>query len=116
MADNEDLIDVSDILKKRPMIFSGTTYVTKKVFEKIIKPTENIYALLNEPEDRLFDLVRTGHPGESCDIDKPHPANQSRNFQYVLHTLEGDRVFPIRCELNYFAGDRGEITIKMIDE
>jgi hypothetical protein len=116
MADKKDLIDVSDILKKSPLIFSGTTYVTKMVFEKIIKPTENIYALLDNPEDRLLDLVKTGHPGESCDIDKPHPANQSRNFQYVLHTIEGDRVFSVKCEVNFFAGERGEITIKMADE
>jgi len=116
MAENEDLIDVSNLLKKTQMIFHGKTYVSKRVYNLIIQPADDAYSFFEEPDTRLFELVRGGHNGEALDIRKPHPANQLRCFEYCLHTLDGDRFFKVTCEHNYFLDKNGVITIRMDDE
>ena len=115
MLENEDLIDVSDLLKKRFVNFHGKTYVSKKVHEQIIESTQNKYAVLESPEQRLSELVIPMNIGESVDIHDHHPAHNLRHFTYRLHTLDGDRFFKVKCELNYFEGD-GVLLVKMEDE
>lgn len=115
MAEEEKPIDVSNLIEKTPLIFHGKTYVSKKVHEKIIEPTENKYAILDSPEQRLRELITSMNIGESVDIHDHHPAHNLRHFTYRLHTLDGDRFFKVKCELNYFEGD-GILFVKMEDE
>lgn len=115
MLEKEDLIDVSDLLKKRFVIFHGKTYVSKKVHDQIIEPTENKYAIIDSPEQRLMELVTPENIGESVDIHCHHPGYILRHFTYCLHTLDGDRLFKVKSELNYFEG-KGVLITTMEDE
>jgi hypothetical protein len=115
MVQQENLIDVSDLLAKTPTIFHGKTYVSKKVYDQIIEPTENKYAIIESPEQRLMELVTPVNIGESVDIQCHHPGHNLRHFHYCLHTLDGDRVFKVKCELDYCTG-RGVLVTSMEDE
>ena len=107
MVQQENLVDVSELLKKKPVIFHGKTYVSKEVHDQIIEPTENKYAMIDSPEQRLMELVLPVNIGESVDIHCHHPGHTMRHFTYCLHTLGGDRLFKMKSELNYFEGDGG---------
>lgn len=115
MSEKANLIDVSDLLKKTPVRFSGKTYVSKRVKEQIIEPIENKYAVIDSPEQRLMELVTPVNIGESVDIHCHHPGHNLRHFNYCLHTLDGDRLFMVKCELDYFIGN-GVIIVTMEDE
>jgi hypothetical protein len=115
MEEKVILIDVSDLLQKTPMIFHGKTFVSKNVHDQIIEPTENKYALIDNPEQRLLKLVTGGNIGESVEIHTHRPGHDVRHFIYNLHTLDGDRLFHVKCKLNYFEGN-GVLITTMEDE
>jgi len=115
IVQQENLVDVSELLKKKPVIFHGKTYVSKEVHDKIIEPTENRYAIMGSPEQRLMELVTPVNIGEAVDIHTHHPSHNMRHFTYCLHTLDGDRLFKVKCDLNRFEGN-GKLTITMEDE
>ena len=88
MVQQENLVDVSELLKKKPVIFHGKTYVSKEVHDQIIEPTENKYAMIDSPEQRLMELVLPGEYWRICGHSLPPPRAYHETF-YLLSSHSG---------------------------
>lgn len=114
MSSDDELIDITELMRKTPIIFQGKTYATRAVVDQIIYPNTNIPLIPDSPEERLTEIF-TKKIREAIDIHTPHPAKQIIYSTYRLKTVEGGESFRIATTVDYQKKNK-EIIIKMANE